>query len=267
MFARVESNEACTEYHKIPPVDRMLEQTYRAEERHFWFRGFRRLVRPFLIQATAGRSRPRLLDCGCGTGANLLFMREFGTPFGIDLTSRGLEFAARNGVQRLARATVASLPFRSGAFDVAVSFDVLYCLEDEVEQRAIAEMHRVLRPGGSLIVNAAALDMLRGDHSVLVSEVRRYTRRRLADKLKAAGFRIERMTYTNASIFPVTAAVRGLQRLRGVKADGGPRGDFYVPPAPINALFGGALAVEAALITAGINMPVGSSVLCLARKP
>ena len=148
-----------------------------------------------------------------------------------------------------------------------MSFDVLYCLEDAVESRAISEMYRVLRPGGALIVNAAALDMLKGDHSVLVSEVRRYTRRSLTDKLNAAGFRIERITYTNAAIFPVTAGVRALQRLRGVKAEGGTRGDFYLPPAPINALFSGALALEAALIKAGVNMPIGSSVLCLARKP
>jgi hypothetical protein len=60
--------------------------------------------------------------------------------------------------------------------------------------------------------------------------------------------------------------VRALQRLRGVKAEGGDRGDFYVPPAPINMLFAGALAAEARLIEAGIDMPVGSSVLCLARK-
>jgi SAM-dependent methyltransferase len=244
----------------------MLEETYRAEARHFWFRGFRRFVRPLLLQATTGVSQPRLLDCGCGTGANLRVLQEFGTPFGIDLTSRGLEFAHGNGLSRLARATVAQLPFVSGSFDVAVSFDVLYCVPDGDEARAIAEMHRVLRPGGAIVVNAAALDMLKGDHSVLVSEVRRYTRRRLADKLQAAGFRVERITYTNASIFPVTAGVRALQRLRGLKATGGERGDFYVPPEPVNALFSGALALEAALINAGINMPIGSSVLCLARK-
>jgi SAM-dependent methyltransferase len=244
----------------------MLEETYRAEQRHFWFRGFRRFVRPFLHQATAGLSSPTLLDCGCGTGANLTFLREFGTPIGIDLTWRGLQFAHGNGAPRLARATVASLPFLSSSIDVAVSFDVLYCLTDDDEGRAIAEMHRILRRGGAVIVNAAALDMLKGDHSVLVSEVRRYTRRSLADKLKAAGFRIDRITYTNASIFPVTAGVRALQRLRGLKPEGGERGDFHVPPAPINALFSGALAVEAQAIKSGINMPIGSSVLCLARK-
>jgi ubiquinone/menaquinone biosynthesis C-methylase UbiE len=267
MLSRVQCEEARTEYHKISAVDRMLEQTYRAEARHFWFRGFRKFVRPLLIQATTGLSRPRLLDCGCGTGANLPLLREFGIPIGVDLTSRGLNFAAARGVDRLARATVAQLPFLSGTIDVAVSFDVLYCLEDEDERRAIAEMYRVLRPGGSVIVNAAALDMLKGDHSVLVSEVRRYTRRRLRDKLTAAGFRIERITYTNASLFPVTAGVRALQRLRGLKAEGGTRGDFYMPPAPINGLFGGALALEAVMIAAGVNMPIGSSVLCLARKP
>jgi SAM-dependent methyltransferase len=244
----------------------MLEETRRVEQRHFWFRGFRRFIRPFLTEATSGVTRPRLLDCGCGMGTNLTFLQQFGVPFGVDLTWRGLQFAHGKGVPRLVQATVAALPFSAGAFDAAVSFDVLYCLEDAAEQQAIAEMYRVLRPGGAIVVNAAALDMLKGDHSVLVSEVRRYTRGSLTAKLARAGFRVDRITYTNAALFPVTAGVRALQRLRGVKPEGGPRGDFYMPPAPVNGLFSGALALEAQLIAAGLNMPIGSSVLCLARK-
>jgi ubiquinone/menaquinone biosynthesis C-methylase UbiE len=244
----------------------MLEETHRAEQRHFWFRGFRKFVRPLLDRATAGVVNPKLVDCGCGTGANLRFLQEFGTAFGLDVTWRGLEFARNRGLRRLVRGSVANLPLSDNTIDVATSFDVLYCLEDEDERRAIAEMYRVLRRGGAAIVNAAALDMLKGDHSLLVSEVRRYTRRSLADKLKAAGFRIDRLTYTNASIFPVTATVRAVQRLRGVKPSGGERGDFYVPPAPVNALFSGVLGLEARVIEAGINMPIGSSLLCLAWK-
>jgi len=245
----------------------MLEETYKAEQRHFWFYGFRRFVLPFIQEAVAGLSRPRLLDCGCGTGANLKLAERFGVPFGVDITSRGLQFAYSTGMRRLARASVASLPFLACTIDVAFSFDVLYCLDDEVEQQAIAEMHRVLRSGGSLIVNAAALGMLKGDHSVLVSEVRRYTRKSLRAKLERGGFRVDRITYTNASLFPLTAGVRVLQRLRGVKPGGGARGDFYVPPAPINKLFATALGAESSLIAAGLNMPIGSSILCLARKP
>jgi len=255
-----------TEYHKIHSMDRMLEETNRAEQRHFWFRGFRRFVHPFIAHAVAGVRQPRLLDCGCGTGANLHDLQHFGVAYGIDLTWRGLQFGREHGLTRLAQASVASLPIADESIDAAVSFDVLYCLEDEVERRAIAEMHRVLRHGGALVVNVAALDMLKGDHSALVSEVRRYTRRSLAAKLQAAGFHIVRITYTNAALFPVTAAVRMLQRIRGVKSDGGQRGDFYVPPTPINALFSGLLGLESRVIEAGLNMPVGSSVLCLARK-
>src|SRR5438045_2764265 len=138
----------------------MLEETYRAEQRHFWFRGFRRFVLPFIREATSGLTRPRLLDCGCGTGANLSLLQQFGAPFGADRTWQGLQLAHRHGLPRLARADVACLPFAANVIDVALSFDVLYCLEDEMERRAIAEMHRVLRPGGAVIVNVAALDML-----------------------------------------------------------------------------------------------------------
>ena len=244
----------------------MLEETYRAEQRHFWFRGFHRFVRPFVLDAVKGIERPRLLDCGCGTGNNLLFLRQFGDVAGVDLTWRGLELAHTRGLMRLAQSRVESLPFRSGAIDVVTSFDVLYCLEDGAERQAINEMHRVLRHGGAAVINVAALDMLKGDHSALVSEVRRYTTASLTAKLEPSGFRVERATYTNAVLFPLTAGARVLQRLRGVRDDGGRRGDFYVPPAPVNALFSGALALEAGLVSAGINMPVGSSVLCLARK-
>jgi SAM-dependent methyltransferase len=150
---------------------------------------------------------------------------------------------------------------------VVVSFDVLYCLQPPAEAAAIAEMHRVLRPGGVLIVNVAAMKMLKGDHSVLGGEVHRYTRRELREKLQRAGFRIARITHTNASLFPVTATVRWFQRLRGLKTTDQNPGDFYVPPAPVNALFSGVLAIESLLVAAGVNMPVGSSLLCFAKKP
>lgn len=220
-----------------------------------------------LAQATAGLTRPRLLDAGCGTGANLHFLKDYGVAFGLDLTWRGLPFGHAHGLPRLTQGSVAALPFTNAAVDVVLSFDVLYCLPTPLEEAAIAEMFRVLRPGGALIVNVAAMEMLKGDHSVLCGEVRRYTKQELQTKLERAGFRILRLTYTNAALFPVMATVRALQRLRGVTPEGESRGDFYVPPAPVNALFSGALNVESKLIEAGINMPVGSSLLCLARKP
>ena len=78
---------------------------------------------------------------------------------------------------------------------------------------------------------------------------------------------MRRLTYTNASLFPITLTIRALQRMRGPNAERENRGDFYVPPAPVNALLSGMLGLESRLVAAGVNMPVGSSLLCLARKP
>lgn len=248
-------------------MDALIERTFHAEQRHFWFRGFRRFVAPLIKEAAAGRTKPRLLDAGCGTGANLEFLQQYGVPFGLELLTRGIQFGHARGVRRLMQGSVTHLPFADESMDVVLSFDVLYCLEAPAEHAAIREMFRVLRHGGSVVINVAALDMLKGDHSALGGEVRRYTKRELRAKLEAAGFQVKRLTYTNALLFPITATVRALQRLRGVKPEADNEGDFYVPPTPVNALFAGVLAVEAQLISAGVNMPVGSSLLCLAKKP
>jgi ubiquinone/menaquinone biosynthesis C-methylase UbiE len=248
-------------------VDRLLEATARAERDHFWFRGFRRFVSPMLDRAAAGRRDLRLLDCGCGTGTNLRVLLEpYGRAWGFDLTWTGLQFARGSGVTRVAQASAAAIPYPSAAFDIVTSFDVLYCLPDEIEREAIREMWRVLRPGGAAIVNVAAMAILRGNHSVLSAELRRYSRASLRERLERAGFRVERMTYTNAALFPVMLTMRGMQRMMGLAPEREAEGEITVPPGPVNAALGALLAVEAGVVRA-VPMPFGSSLLCLARKP
>jgi SAM-dependent methyltransferase len=247
-------------------MDRLLEATARAERDHFWFRGFRRFVRPFVARAVAGFESDgtvEILDCGCGTGHNLSLLREFGRTYGIDLTWTGLQIAHARGERKIARATAACLPFAASRFDLVTSFDVIYALPDAVERAAIAEMFRVLTPGGRLVINAAALDSLRGNHSILAGELRRYSRPDLVRRLEAAGFVVERATYTNLAILPMVAGVRLLQRVTGHEES---HQEISIPARPINAALSALLAVEAALVR-HVNMPIGSSLLAVARKP
>jgi SAM-dependent methyltransferase len=247
-------------------VEHLLRATARAEARHFWFRGFRAFVTPLIRIALAGRARPVLLDCGCGTGANVERFGGFGRAFGFDLSATGLRIGREAGRTRLARATVAAAPFPSAAFDLVTSFDVLYSLDDAAERAALAEMFRLLKPGGYAIVNVAAMPMLRGDHSVLSHEVRRYSRDDLRERLEAAGFSIVRLTYTNATLFPALAAARFVQRRRGLRIEAQAETEIRVPPAPINAIMSLLMHVEAFFIRR-FDAPFGSSLLCLARKP
>jgi len=248
------------------PVEHLLRATARAETQHFWFRGFRAFVTPLLRHAAEGRRHPRLLDCGCGTGANLELLDTFGHAYGFDLTEAGLRIGREAGRTRTARASVTAVPFPTAAFDIVTSFDVLYSLTDADEQTAIAEMYRLLKPGGFALVNVAAMRILRGDHSVLSHEIRRYTRADLRNRLERAGFLVERLTYTNATLFPALAIARSIQRRRGLRTEQNAVAEISMPPAPVNAIMTAVMHLEGLWLRA-FDAPFGSSLLCLARKP
>ncbi len=247
-------------------VEHLLRATAKAEARHFWFRGLRAFSTPLLRVAAAGRTVPLLLDCGCGTGANIDLLARFGPAFGFDLSEAGLQLGREAGRTRLARASVSAVPFAAASFDIVTSFDVLYSLHDADEQKAITEMFRVLKPGGFALVNVAAMNALRGDHSVLSREVRRYSRRNLRARLEAAGFTVVRLTYTNFTLFLPLALSRAIERRRGLRTEAEAKREIAVPPAPINAALSMLLWMESVWLR-WFDAPFGSSLLCLAKKP
>lgn len=244
-------------------MDAMLAATATAEDSHFWFTGLRRTSRR-LLEAELGGARPgRIVDCGCGTGRNLDWLRDLGSVVGVELSSTGLA-VARARHRPVVQGSVTALPLADASVDLATSFDVLYCLPEADERLALQEMYRVLRPGGVALFNVAALDILRGSHSTLTGELRRYTRPMLRTRLQAAGFRITRLTYTNGITFPLTFAVRLSDRLRG-RAEVSSTTDLQVPMAPVNLLLDTALRLES-LALRHVDLLIGSSLFCLARR-
>ena len=239
-------------------MDDLLDLTSRVEATHFWFRGFRRFVAPALGEIAGSRRDLVLLDCGCGTGYNLTtLLRPYGRAFGFDLTPGGLVRARRTGAP-VARASMSAIPFQSSRFDLVTSFDVMQYVEDD--GAAINEMARVLKPGGGLVVTAAAMNVLRGGHAGTWPEVRRYTTARMRSVVEGAGLEVQRLTYLFATLFPAMLVVRALNRDT-------PASDWEmrVPAAPINVALTWMLSGEAA-ISRRVPMPAGSSVLVVARK-
>ena len=252
-------------------MDDLLDLTSRVEATHFWFRGFRRFVAPAVHEIAGTRRDLRLLDCGCGTGYNLVsLLHPYGRAFGFDLTPGGLMHAKATGFP-VARADMSRIPFQSGRFDIVTSFDVFQYVQDDFA--VMKELARVLKPGGGLVVTAAALDVLRGGHAGTWPEVRRYTTSRMRAIVEGAGLQVHRLTYLFASLFPAMLAVRMMGRDAGQSGTGssdppaGPDTDWemQVPSAPINTALAWMLSGEAAL-SRHIPMPVGSSVLVVATK-
>jgi ubiquinone/menaquinone biosynthesis C-methylase UbiE len=241
----------------------LLDLTARAEARHFWFHGFRERVRPVLADAAGGRHGLRLIDCGCGTGGHIGLLAPHGRPFAFDLTAFGAAHTHATHRVPVAQADITRIPFATASFDVVTSFDVLQCVPDD--RTAIAEMARLLKPGGTLIMTVAALNVLRGDHAEVWKEVRRYTPGGVSALVASAGLQVERVSYMFATIFPLMLAVRLTQRwsrpYRRLRNDS----DITVPVAPVNAVLTWMVKGEAVLARR-IPMPIGSSLLVVARK-
>ncbi len=248
-------------------MERLLDATARAEQRHFWFRGLRRFVRPLIAGAVAGHADPQILDCGCGTGANLAVLGEYGDARGIDREWAGVRRAQAAG-RRVSQANVTHLPFADARFHLVTSFDVLYSLPDADERAAVSEMFRVLRPGGRVIVNVAAMPILTGNHSVLAHEVRRYRASDLRSALERGGFHVDRITYTNTAMLPILVPLRLLQRRLGLAREDEEDAtrELRVPSWPVNMVLDRVLALEAALVR-HVVLPCGSSLLAVASKP
>lgn len=238
-------------------------RSFALETTHWWFRAKRALVASLL--ARHGGSLRRVLDVGCGTGAMLRDLSaRISVAVGLDAEPLALAYCRRRGLGRLAAGSAVALPFGDGTFDACLCLDVLYHRGVASDARALAECRRVLRPGGLLVVTDSALAWLRSDHDEAVHGARRYTRGALLALVRDAGLVPVFTSYACCLVLPAVAAVRLLGRRR--RRPGGPASDVHVVPRPLNAALLGVQAVERALLRLG-PLPIGSSVVCVARKP
>jgi SAM-dependent methyltransferase len=235
---------------------------YEAEEAQWWYAGQRAIALALLepaLRVAPGR-KLRLLDAGCGTGGNLVHLGRLGRGFGVDLAKEAIAFCRARGVSA-ARASLLTLPFPDSSFDAVTSFDVIYHAWVSDDVAAVAEMARVLAPGGVLFVRVPALRILWGAHDVEVQSRHRYTRGELAALLRGAGLELVRSTYCNSILFPLLLARRTIDRLTGRIGS-----DVGFLPAPLERAFRGALQLEAVLVRRGLTFPVGASVVGVGRK-
>ncbi|HEY6045376.1 MAG TPA: methyltransferase domain-containing protein, partial [Pyrinomonadaceae bacterium] len=201
----------------------MMEHTYpllyELEETHWWYVGRRRIIVSFVkeICAQVTDRRPRILDVGCGTGANLKTLSEFGDAEGVDVSPDAIEFCRERGLTNVKLGAAEELPYESGTFDLVTALDVVEHLDDDVG--GLREMRRVLRRGGHALIFVPTFMWLWGVQDVVSNHRRRYTLSELRRALEEAGFEIERATYANITFLPPVFLIRLLMRITGIKTD------------------------------------------------
>jgi SAM-dependent methyltransferase len=240
---------------------------YELEGRHWWFVGRRKIFLRLLERELPPAARPiELLDFGCGTGAFLEHLERFGTVNAVDGDPSAVAFCHQRGRDEVALVPPgAPLPFADDAFDLVTTLDVIEHIDDDVA--ALGELHRVLRPGGRLLVAVPAYMFLWGKQDEVSHHKRRYTARTLRAALEAAGFAVDRTSYFNTLLFPPIAAVRvGRRLLRRAGGAASAQSDFELGPPALNRALGALFGAEAAVV-AKRGLPFGVSLLALARAP
>ncbi len=248
----------------------------RMQDRHFWYRGRNRLIDRLLARAASDAGgRMRFLDVGCGTGGVLEYLERSSRDdllLGMDLFDEALAHARAETVSPLLRASVMAMPF-DASLDTVGALDVIEHLDDDVD--ALRCMRAATRAGGKLLLTVPANPGLWSFFDQAAGHKRRYTRASLVAALEAAGYRVERVGYFMAVLSPLAWIRRRLLGRRPTDATAADndevirdavRAELRVVPVA-NEIFAALIAIEIALVGAGVPMPFGTSLFAVATAP
>jgi SAM-dependent methyltransferase len=242
-------------------MDREYElQTHRAEERHWWYRG-RRKVLNRVINDLGLPPHARILDAGCGSGRNMVELSRYGTVSAIEVSPASVALARERCAGEVVEGSVLEMPFADASFDLAASLDVIEHLEDDVG--ALRELRRVVAPGGALLATVPAYQWLWSGHDEINHHYRRYTRSSLARAGASGGWHEVRTTYFNSLLLPIAILLRVLERFSRRPTESSL--DLWVPPEPLNWMLERPMLLEAGLIGRGGRIPAGLSLLTVFR--
>lgn len=242
------------EYQRLARIDRV----------HWFYRAKRAVVRHWIGRHLTLGPDDLLIDAGMGAGTWLVEMGRHCRILGLDDHEESLALA-RPRVQaaggRVIKTGLNRVGLADGCAAVVTLMDVLEHLDDDAG--ALAEMVRLTRPGGLIVITVPALKWLWSDWDRALHHRRRYARAELLALVKRPGVEILRCAFFNTALLPAIALVRAWRKLRP-EAQGAERAEDRVPPWPVNALLEWLTAAPACV--GPCRPPWGVSLLAVLRR-
>jgi len=233
---------------------------YKLENQHWWFMG-RRAILNDLLRRTFKKKSNKILAIGCGTGAELNFLSQYGEVTGLDPSKDAVQFCQETSPQKVILGNAEHLPFKDNHFDAIALFDVLEHIKNHEE--AIQEVFRVLKKGGLCFITVPAFSFLWSEADVMLEHHRRYSKKQLKTPLLKHGFKIKKISYFNFFLFPVVFVIRQIKKL--LKPWVGYSYEVKETPKILNFLLKNLFAAEKYFLRR-INIPFGVSLVCIAQK-
>lgn len=229
------------------------------EDQHWWFCG-RRAIAEAVIRTLDLPPDAKILEIGAGTGGNISMLEQFGSVVGVEMSDLARDIAyEKTGRMFLEGYLPNNIPVAESTFDLICLFDVLeHVAEDE---NSLATIHGMLKPKGRLLLTVPAHQWLWSKHDVELHHFRRYSSNQLRERVEKAGFVVDKLTYTNAALFPVAAFMRLMDRMRDAKVPSG----HAIPPSVLNIAMKTVFSAESHII-ANTTLPLGVSLLAVLRR-
>jgi len=232
---------------------------YNVEKNHWWYKGMR-YISFNLLKKYIYKNKNKIIDLGCGTGFNMIYLKKYGNVFGIDSSNYAIKICKKRHLN-VKKASIEKLPFKNNYFDIATCFDVIYHKNVKDDLKALKEINRVLNKNGFLLIRVPAYKFLLSKHDKITHTKRRYIIRELKNKLIKSGFKIEKLTYLNYLLSPLIILSRLINNLFFTKMESDIKDNNWF----INNLFYLILKLEFRIIKF-FNIPFGISIIAIARK-
>ncbi len=250
----------------------LFELHARVEEQHWWFVARRRIMRDVLQEVLPPGQSRRVVDVGCGTGANIASLADAYDCIGIDTSEDAIRFARQRfeGVRFIHGLAPQDLSEEAERMDAVLMMDVLEHVEDD--SALLAAQVDALKPGGFLLLTVPADMRLWSEHDVSFGHFRRYDLEGFRAVWSGLGIEEVMISYFNTRLYPIVRAVRALNRIRG-RAWGRSGTDLSSPPGPANRLLERYFAGESKRLIALLKgrrnrgYGYGVSLIAVLRKP